>query len=85
VDKKILQQWVVDALRRAGGRATVLEVGKDIWTHHEQDLRTGGDLLFTWQYDYRWAATALRKAGKLKQEEDSPRGVWELTVTGARG
>jgi len=78
-DKRDLQRWVLEALRRLGGRGTVLDVGKDIWVRHEADLRASGDLLYTWQYDYRWAATALRNSGKVKAAAASPTGVWELT------
>jgi len=38
-----------------------------------------GDLFYTWQYDMRWAATKLRRDGKLKAATRSPKGTWELT------
>jgi hypothetical protein len=58
--------------------ASVVEVSRRIWQAHETDIRTSGDLLFTWQYDVRWAAHTLRRDGVLKPADESPRGVWEL-------
>ena len=49
----------------------------EIWEIHEKDL-SGTDLFYTWQYDYRWAATKLREKGTIKPAEDSPKGIWEL-------
>ena len=60
-----LEGWVLDAIARNGGEASVLEVAKDIWTNHEAELKASGDLFYTWQYDMRWAADRLRKASKL--------------------
>ena len=65
-----------DALRRNSGELRLIEVAKDIWTHHEKDLKSSGDLFFSWQYDMRWAATALRKAGEIEAATD--RGIWKL-------
>jgi len=59
--------WVVDALRAHGGRASVVEVCRHIWTHHEKQLREAGDLFYTWQYDVRWAATKLRHRHELRE------------------
>lgn len=77
--KHDLQEWVQDALRAGGGRATLIDVAKHIWKHHEADLAASGDLLYTWQYDMRWAATILRNQGLMKPAKQSPSGVWELT------
>lgn len=70
--------WIQEALRDHGGRASLTDVCWHVWKHHEEDLRSSGDLLVTWQYDIRWAATQLRQAGRLRQAGESPRGVWEL-------
>ena len=63
--KDDLKSWVLDAIREAGGASSPIDVAKHIWKHHEQDLRASGDLFYKWQYDMRWAATSLRKEGKL--------------------
>lgn len=72
-----LKRWILEAIELKGGSATVTEVAKDIWEHHEAELRASGDLFFTWQYDMRWAAQSLRGEGKLAP---SPRGTrgWSL-------
>ena len=75
--KGVLQGWVKDALRRNGGELSLIDVAKDIWTFHESELRGSGNLFFSWQYDMRWAATLLRKAGELEAVTD--RGIWKLT------
>lgn len=68
---------VVAALKSHGGSASLLDVCKYIWAHHESDLRKG-DIFYKWQYEVRHAASLLRKSGAMKQKEDSPRGIWEL-------
>lgn len=77
-NKIILTEWVKEALEQNDGRGSVIEISKIIWKNHEEDLRKSGDLFYTWQYDYRWAATYLRQKGFIKPAYDSPRGVWEL-------
>lgn len=76
--KHDLQDWVRDALKGLGGSAHLAEVAKIIWRNHESDLRASGDLFYTWQYDMRWAANRLRRAGIMKPVEASRKGVWEL-------
>jgi hypothetical protein len=78
-DKTQLIEWLAQALRSHGGRASIVNACKHVWQHHEADLRRSGDLFFTWQYDIRWAAHALRKQGRMKADAVSPKGVWELT------
>ena len=70
--------WLVDALRELGGKATPVQISKWVWKHHETDLRGAGDLFYTWQYDLRWAANRLRRRGVMLPVESSPRGVWVL-------
>ncbi len=73
-----LQDWVLEALNAHDGEADVVSVCRYIWGKHEAELRASGDLFFTWQYDVRWAATKLRKAGKLAEASREERGVWRL-------
>lgn len=79
--KHDLPDWVQNALRDIGGHASILGVAKHIWKNHESELKTSGDLFFTWQYDMRWAANSLRRRGIMKPAEVSPVGVWELAKT----
>jgi len=74
----ILKEWIVEYLEKKGKGAPIVEICKHVWNNHEEELRNMGDLFYTWQYDIRWAATELRKEGKLKDESISPRGIWEL-------
>ena len=74
-----LQQWVVEALHELGGSGHQIDVAKILWRRHEPDLRESGDLFYTWQYDMRWAATRLRKAGIL--EENASGRPWRLCTS----
>lgn len=77
--KEILKRWILEVLHdKPGGSADIVEICREVWDRHEQDLRDAGSLFYTWQYDIRWAATALRQEGRLRPAEVSPRGVWEL-------
>ena len=77
-NKIILTKWVQEALEQNHDKGSVIEVAKIIWKNHEEDLKKSGDLFYTWQYDYRWAATHLRQKAVIKSAYESPRGVWEL-------
>lgn len=73
-----MKAWVIKALESLGGKGWPKDVAKYIWDHYEIELRRSGDLLYTWQYDVRWAAQALRNSGTLKpvyRRRDLP---WEL-------
>ncbi|MBA3486811.1 MAG: hypothetical protein H0T88_06435 [Lysobacter sp.] len=76
--KHDVTDWVVAALKRLGGRGSLVKVAQEIWKHHESELRSSGDLFYTWQYDMRWSANVLRHNGTMKPSEVSPHGVWEL-------
>lgn len=77
-DRKLLQAWVLEAVRTCGGSASLLDVAKHIWAKHETELRASGPLFYTWQYDMRWAADALRRAGLFKPSALSAPGMWEI-------
>lgn len=78
--KHDLTDWVAASLKRLGGSASLTMVARDIWKHNELELRSSGDLFYTWQYDMRWAANALRRKGVMKPSEVSPSGVWQLST-----
>lgn len=75
--RDVLTIWVHEALIALNGSGSVLEVAKKIWELHQNDL-ADTELFYTWQYDYRWAATKLRKDNIMKSAEESPTGIWEL-------
>ena len=64
-DREDLKDWVYQAVRENAGRTSVVKVAQHIWEHREQELRSSGDLFYTWQYEMRWAAQQLRKEGRL--------------------
>jgi hypothetical protein len=76
-----LQPWIIDALRNNGGQATITEVSRYIWQHHEQDLRATDELFFNWQYELRWAARELRRVGRLGAASASQKGIWVLATS----
>ena len=76
--KDDLKTWLREALGTLGGRGRIIPLCKYVWDNHEQELRSSGNLFYTWQYDIRWAANALRRDKVMRPKEMSPRGVWEL-------
>jgi hypothetical protein len=76
--KEDLIDWVIEALRARGGRATIVQVCKTVWEKHETELRKSGDLFYTWQHDVTWAATSLRNRKIMRPAVLSPQGFWEL-------
>ena len=79
ITRNNMPEIVYGALKDLGGSAEIVKVAEKIWGKHEEEIRQSGDMLFKWQYDMRWGATELRKQGKMKDSEDSPRGMWELS------
>lgn len=76
--KSDLKKLIKEALQSYGGGARHQLVAKYIWDNYKHELERSENLLYTWQYDLRWAATELRRRGILKPADQSPRGVWEL-------
>jgi hypothetical protein len=77
-ERKVIAEWVVEALQQLGGRGQILDVSRLVWELHESDIRAAGNLLYEWQYELRWAADILRRDGVLRPADEMPRGVWEL-------
>lgn len=73
-----LKDAVLAAVRAHGGRAHLSQIAKHIWDNNKLSIEAS-PLLYTWQYDMRWAATKLRHEKVLKQAEDCKKGVWELS------
>lgn len=70
-----LKDWVLEALRVLGP-ANVPQIAKHIWDNHEAELKTSGDLFYTWQYAMRWAGQVLQKDGKIQKNFDGRK--WRL-------
>ncbi|KRA87850.1 MULTISPECIES: hypothetical protein [unclassified Nocardioides] len=77
--KQDLADHVIEALKDLGGSATVVDVCREVWSKHEKDLRSSGDLFFTWQYDIRWAAQKLRNDGFLAPTSRGAASRWKLS------
>ncbi len=82
--KHDLSGWVIQAVSRHGGEATIVQICKDVRDHHEDDLRSSGDLFYTWGYDIRWAGQWLRDNDDLMPIKACRRGVWAATNKGRR-
>ena len=67
------------SLKSMDGSSSIIDVCKYVWKNYHKELQISGDLFYTWQYDIRWAATELRKTGRMKSAEISLRGVWEIS------
>lgn len=73
-----MKAWVLVALKSFGGKGWPKDVAKYIWEHYESDLKKSGNLLYTWQYDVRWAAQSLRDSGILKPVHGRRDLPWEI-------
>lgn len=78
INRENMKDWVVDALKSLGGKGSPKDVAKYIWENHEGDLKNSDSLLYTWQYDVRWAAQSLRDSGILKPVHGRRNLPWEI-------
>jgi hypothetical protein len=74
-DKETLKTWVLEALVDLGP-AQVSRIAQHIWERHESELRSSGDLFYTWQYAMRWAGQVLQNEGKLRK--NGPNRTWRI-------
>lgn len=77
--RESMKQWIVEYLNSSGGRGSPRDVSKYVWEKYESELKSSGDLLYTWQYDIRWAAQKLRNEGVLKSVNGRRDLPWELS------
>ncbi len=45
--RDILAEWLVEALKAKSGSASIVELCKYVWEHHEEDLRESEALFYT--------------------------------------
>ncbi|QCX28067.1 hypothetical protein [Nocardioides jishulii] len=69
-----VRPWLLEAL--AHGSASPLDVARLTWQRHEAEIRSAGDLLYTWQLDLQECAAAMARDGSLLVDPD---GRWALT------
>jgi hypothetical protein len=81
-DKKVLRKYIIQALKKLGGRARVPDVIEEMGRHLEGKLLPG-DLEwrestgeYAWQNNAKWERYRMTQDGTLRS--DSPRGYWEL-------
>ena len=85
--KEDLPDLLYNIIKKLGGSAIMMEVFREFWNEYDIELQKSGDLFYTWNYDIRWAATELRKQGRMKPAgtkknprglNESPKGLWEI-------
>ncbi|KAA1286929.1 hypothetical protein BVZ28_12560 [Alcaligenes faecalis] len=79
VTRELMRAWVVLALQaNEEKKAFPKDVARYIWENYKNELMRSGDMLYTWQYDVRWAAQDLRNSGVLKPVNGRRDLPWEL-------
>ena len=78
-NRVVMKEWVLSALKSLGWRVTIVAVAKVVWEDNWPTIEKNGDMLYTWQYDLRWAADILRREGQLRPTSRVNKGVWELS------
>jgi len=73
-----MMPWIIDCLKSRGGGGWPKDVAKYVWENHESEIKLSGDILYTWQYDLRWAAQKLRDNGSLKAVGGRNDLPWEI-------
>lgn len=71
-----LVPWVSQALVKLGGSAPIMQIAREIWEAHSDEITADDNLFYQWHYDMRWAGEILSKAGKI--DRNSTRGVWKI-------
>ncbi|MCO7199982.1 MULTISPECIES: hypothetical protein [Pseudoalteromonas] len=79
VTREDMKGWIIECLQSRGGSGWPKDVARYVWESYEKELRLSGDLLYTWQYDLRWAAQRLRYSGVLKPVNGRRDLPWELS------
>ena len=73
---------LVDALEFLKDKGTIVQVSTVIWENYNKELKSSGDIFYTWQYDIRWARHKLQKEGKLDTHMVNGRSICELIKCG---
>lgn len=87
MNRNDLQNILYELIDELGGRAYMMDIFRLFWKKHGKELKESDDIFYTWNYDIRWAATQLRKQGRMKPasskentrgDSSSPKGIWEI-------
>ena len=85
--RKDLPDILYQLIKELGGSATMMTIFRKFWADHKSELKENDDMFYTWNYDIRWAATKLRKEGRMKKAsrqenthglDVSSKGIWEI-------
>ena len=52
--------WILEALDAHDGRAEIFQVSRFIWDNYHHKISKDKKMLYTWQYEIRWAALSLK-------------------------
>ena len=72
-----LKPWIVEAIKANNGKAAIFQICQYIWDNYHHRISADKKLLYTWQYEIRWAAHSLRNEGVIEIGQFK-RGVWSL-------
>jgi hypothetical protein len=78
VSRKEFSPWVIAALENHSGTANIFQISKYVWDNYHHIISQDSKMLYTWQYELRWAIQNLKKELKIQHKEKSIRGTWEL-------
>lgn len=67
--------WIMEALDSNGGRAGIFQIARFIWDNYHHKISRDKKILYTWQYEMRWAAQSLKDDGLIELGKFK-RGVW---------
>ena len=83
-----LPDLLYKTIQSLGGKASMMDIFREFWKLYASKLDPAEDMFYTWNYDIRWAATELRKNGRMKPAhskenpeelvDESPKGIWEI-------
>ncbi len=83
-----LPDLLYSTIKDLGGKASMMDIFRKFWEDYASKIPHNEDMFYTWNYDIRWAATKLRKEGRMKPAtskekpkeltQESPKGFWEI-------
>ena len=67
MDKQLMSEWIIEALKKHGGKAKERDLKKYIWDNYKSKIETSEFLLYNWQEVYRWTISQLRRNSSIKR------------------
>ena len=55
VNRTLMKEQVKEALSELGGSSTILNICKNVWEKHGDEISASGDMFYKWQYEIRWS------------------------------